>query len=105
MGVLLEPWAWSEALCRCANLKERLDKCDHTMLTKLHWWQRSFFLTNGDLGSNVHRFVLGVVVEAPMHVYLWDAKGSDLYMPTLIGQLRDKDVPVTTRPLGFSSLG
>ena len=36
-----------------------------------------------------------------MHVYLWDAKGSELYMRPLIQQIRDKGIPLTAKPLGF----
>ena len=36
-----------------------------------------------------------------MHVFLWDAKGSELYMRTLIQQLRDKGIPLTAKALGF----
>ena len=39
-----------------------------------------------------------------MHVYLWDAKGSELYMRPVIQQLRDKGIPLTTKPLGFQRL-
>ena len=30
-----------------------------------------------------------------MHVYLWDAKGKDLYMPPLIQQLPSKGILLT----------
>ena len=39
-----------------------------------------------------------------MHVYLWDAKGSELYMRPLIQQLRDKGILLTAKPLGFQCL-
>ena len=39
-----------------------------------------------------------------MHVYLWDAKGSELYMRPLIQQFRDKGIPLTAEPLGFQRL-
>ena len=39
-----------------------------------------------------------------MHVYLWDAKGSELYMRPLIQQLRDKGMPLTAKHLGFQRL-
>ena len=68
-GEVVEPMASSNALGWCANLKERVDKCDPTMSPKPHWWQRSFFLTNSGFSSGVHWFILGVVVEPPMHVY------------------------------------
>ena len=34
-------------------------------------------------------------------MYLWDAKGSELYMRPLIQQLCEKGIPLTTKPLGF----
>ena len=52
----------------------------------------------------VHWFVLGAVVEAAMHVFLWDAKGSELYMHPLIQPLHDKGIPLTTKALGFQHL-
>ena len=36
-----------------------------------------------------------------MHVFLWDAKGSELYLRPLIQQLRDKGIPLTAKALGF----
>ena len=36
-----------------------------------------------------------------MHVHLWDAKGSELHMQPLISQLRDKGIPLTTKPFSF----
>ena len=36
-----------------------------------------------------------------MHVYLWDAKGSELYMWLVIQQFRNKGIPLTAKPLGF----
>ena len=59
------------------------------------------FLTNSDCTSGVHWFVLGVVVKPSMHVYLWDAKGSELYMRPLIQQFRAKGAPLTVKLLGF----
>ena len=35
------------------------------------------------------------------HVYLWNAKGIELYMGTLIEDLDNNNIPVTTKPLGF----
>ena len=84
MREVLEPRAWSQALAWCDNLEQRVDKCDRLMSPNLHWWQRSFFFMNSDCSSGVHWFVLGVVVELAMHVCLWDAKGSQLYMRPLI---------------------
>ena len=43
----------------------------------------------------------GADVGASVRVYLWDAKGSELYMLPLIQQLRDKGIPLTAEPLGF----
>ena len=60
-----------------------------------------FFLTNSDCSSGVHWFVLGAVVQPDMHVFLWDAKGSELYMRPLIRQLCDKGIPLTGKALGF----
>ena len=39
-----------------------------------------------------------------MHVCLWYAKGSELYMRPLIQQLCDKGIPLTAKPLGFQRL-
>ena len=39
-----------------------------------------------------------------MHMYLWDSKGSELYMRPLIRQLRDKGIPLSAEPLGFQCL-
>ena len=38
-----------------------------------------------------------------MHVFLWDVKGSQLYMRPLIQQLRDKGIPLTAKALGFQN--
>ena len=103
MGEVLEPRAWSQALAWCDDLKQRMDKCDRSMSGKPHWWQCSFFFTNSDCSSGVHWFVLGAVVEPAMHVFLWDAKGSELYMRPLIQQLRDKGIPLTAKTLGFQN--
>ena len=100
-GEVLEQRAWSKALGWCADLKEQVDSCDPTMSPKPHWWQHSFFVTKNDCSSRVHWFVLGEVVEPPMHLYLWDTKGSELYMRPLVQQLRDKGIPLTANPLGF----
>ena len=43
-----------------------------------------FFFTNSGCSSRVHWFVLGAVVEPAMHEFLWDAKGSGVYMCPLI---------------------
>ena len=72
------------ALTWCDNLKQRVDKCDCSMSLKPHWWQHSFCFTNSDCSSVVHWFVLGAVVELAMHVFLWDAKGSELYICPLL---------------------
>ena len=103
-GEVLEPRAWSKALAWCDNLKQRVDKCDRTMSPEPHWWQRSFFffLTNSDCSSRVLWFVLGAVVEPAMHMYLWDAKGSGLYMRPLIPRSATKaSIPLTAKALGF----
>ena len=34
-----------------------------------------------------------------MHLYLWNAKGSEVY--SLFPQLRDKGIPLTAKPVGF----
>ena len=57
-----------------------------------------FFLTNSNGSPGVHWFV---GPGPTMHVFLWDAKGSDLYMRPLIQQLCDKGIPVTTKSLDF----
>ena len=56
------------------------------------------FSANNDCSYGVHWFVLGVVVEPAMHVCLWYAKGSELYMRPLIQQLCDKGIPLTAKP-------
>ena len=104
MGEVLEPRAWSQALDWCDDLKQRMDKCDHSMSRKPHGWQHSFFFFDErDCSSGVHWFVLGAVVEPAIHVFLWDAKGSQLYMSPLIQQLRDKGIPLTAKALGFQN--
>ena len=94
MGGVLKPRAWSKALAWCDNLKQRVDKSDRTMLPKLHWWQRLFVFYE-------QRWFFQ---EPTMHVFLWDAKGSELYMRPLIQQLRNKGIPRTTKALGFQHL-
>ena len=85
MGEVLEPRASSKALAWYGNLKQSADKCDCTMSSKPHWWQRScFFFTNSDCCLGVHWFVLGAVVEPAMHMFLWDAKGSEVNMRPFI---------------------
>ena len=59
------------------------------------------FSDERQLFIRVHWFVLGEVVEPSMHVYSWDAKGSELYMRPLMRQLCDKGIPLTAKPLGF----
>ena len=54
----------------------------------------SLFFMNSDCSSGVHWFVFGAVVEPALHVILWHAKGSELYM-------RPKGIPVTTTALGL----
>ena len=78
MGEVLEPRAWSQALDWCDDLKQRMDKCDRSMSRKPHWWQRSFFLTNSDCSSGVHRFVLGPhpLVSPPILVIIHMRHGS-----------------------------
>ena len=46
----------------------------------------------------------GEFVEPSMHVYLWDAKGSELYMRPLIEEFCDKGIPLAAKPLGFQCL-
>ena len=36
-----------------------------------------------------------------MHMYLWDAKGSELYMQCLVQQFRNKGIPLAAKPLGL----
>ena len=62
------------------------------------------FFTNSDCSFGVHWFVLGVVVELAMHVYLWGTKGIQLYMCPLIQQLRDKGIPLTAKALGSKTM-
>ena len=38
-----------------------------------------------------------------MHMFLWDTKGSQLYMRSLIQQLHDKGIPLTAEALGFQN--
>ena len=64
-------------------------------------WQRLFFVTSSNCSTRVHWFVLGAVIEPFLHVCLWDAKGSDLYMQPLIEELYNKVIPLTAKPLGF----
>ena len=45
-----------------------------------------FFLSNSDCAKGMHLFVLGVVVEPSLHVYPWDAKGSDFSVRPLIAK-------------------
>ena len=78
-----------------------MDKYDPTMSPKPHWWQCSFFVTNSNCSSGVHLFVLVVVIEPSMHVYLWDAKGSELSIWPLIQELRDKGIPLTAKLLDY----
>ena len=41
--------AWSQALDWCDDIKQRMDKCDHSLSHKPHSWQRSlFFLRHND---------------------------------------------------------
>ena len=101
MGEVLEPRACSKALGWCAGLKQRVDKCDPTVAPKPHWWQRSFFVKDSDCSSVVHWFPLGAIVEPSMHMYLCNAKGSELYMQPRIQKLRDKGIPLIAKPFGF----
>ena len=39
-----------------------------------------------------------------MHMYLWDAKGSELYMHPLIQPLCEQGIPLPAKPLGFQRL-
>ena len=71
------------------------------MSRKPHSWQR--FFKNSGCSSGVHSFVLGTIVEPAMYMFLWDAKGSELYMHPLIQQLRDKGIPLTAKALGFQN--
>ena len=38
-----------------------------------------------------------------MHVFLWDAKGSELYIRPLIQQLCDKGIPLNAKALSFQN--
>ena len=93
-GPFLRPWIG-------VVTSSSMDKCDRSMSRKPRWWQGSFFFANRDCSSGVHWFVFGAVVEPVMHVFMWDAKGSQLYMHPLIQQLRDKGIPLTAKALGF----
>ena len=76
--------AWAKCLAKGPGLvwhhRHCVDKWDPTISAKPHWWQRLFTVMNGNFSSGVHSFGLGAIIEPAMHAFLWDAKGSELYM-------------------------
>ena len=75
----------------------------HTLAWTLYlgFWTLMLLCGPWRWGYGLPHFVLGLVVEPSTHLYLWEAKGNEMYMHSLIEELSDKGIPLTAKLVGF----